>query len=270
MESATREGAAVRIGRLASWTEERPGAPLHLSWRHVSCTLAVHRKPKVLLDDVSGYCMAGEALAIVGPSGSGKSTLLDILARQKTRGKWTDDVRLNGTSLPSGQFVRTCGYVSDDLLTAEFTCEEMLSFVAALRLPEKSRAERATKVNDVLEAMSLWHCRKRRIESRFRRGLSTGERKRLTIAVELIPDLGALLLDEPTTGLDSATGLSVMANVIEIARIRRFACVASVHQPSTAILALFDRVLALSQGSVCYFGSVQDATAYFSELVPFS
>ena len=72
----------------------------------------------------------------MGPSGAGKSTLLDILAFRKTTGKWTTDIRLNGALLSKQTFVEESGYVtSDDLLTPELTCREMLRFGAKLRLP---------------------------------------------------------------------------------------------------------------------------------------
>ncbi|KAI9009271.1 P-loop containing nucleoside triphosphate hydrolase protein [Hyaloraphidium curvatum] len=204
----------------------------------------------------------------MGPSGAGKSTLLDILAFRKTTGKWTQDIRLNGALLSKRTFVKESGYVtSDDLLTPELTCREMLKFGAALRLPRNySEAQRNSRINDVLEVMRLGYCEHRRIGGALQRGLSTGERKRLNVAMELLPVASVLFLDEPTTGLDSNTGREIIANVVEVTRLRKLACVATIHQPSYTILSQFDYLLALAKGKLCYYGRIADAILYFENL----
>ncbi|KAI9006389.1 hypothetical protein DFJ74DRAFT_389544 [Hyaloraphidium curvatum] len=262
--------ASDKIARLSSWAVTDPNQlnPAFFSFKDISCVLKVDRKPKVLLDLVSGYCKPGESLAIMGPSGAGKSTLLDILAFRKTTGKWTQDVRLNGAPLTKRSFVQQSGYVtSDDLLTPELTAIEMLRFGAALRLPKDySEAQREARIRDVLEVMRLTYCENRRIGSALQRGLSTGERKRLNVAMELLPVVSVLFLDEPTTGLDSNTGREIIANVIEVTRLRKLACVATIHQPSYTILSQFDYLLLLAQGKSCYYGRVADAILYFESL----
>ncbi|KAI9024560.1 hypothetical protein DFJ74DRAFT_705299 [Hyaloraphidium curvatum] len=262
--------ASDRVARLASWAVTDPNQlnPAFFSFKDISCVLKVEGKPKVLLDAVSGYCKPGETLAIMGPSGAGKSTLLDVLAFRKTTGKWTQDVRLNGALLKKRTFVKDSGYVtSDDLLPPELTVREMLQFGARLRLPASfSAAQRDARINDVLEVMRLGYCENRRIGSAIVRGLSTGERKRCNVALELLPVASVLFLDEPTTGLDSNTGREIIANVVEVTRLRKLACVATIHQPSYTILSQFDYLLLLAKGRLCYFGRVVDAILYFENL----
>ncbi|KAI9007677.1 hypothetical protein DFJ74DRAFT_711926 [Hyaloraphidium curvatum] len=262
--------ASEKIARLASWAVTDPNQlnPAFFSFKDISCVLKSDGKPKVLLDMVSGYCKPGETLAIMGPSGAGKSTLLDILAFRKTTGKWTQDIRLNGALLTKRTFVKESGYVtSDDLLTPELTCKEMLRFGAALRLPaDWSEQAREARISDVLEVMRLGYCENRRIGGALQRGLSTGERKRLNVAMELLPVASVLFLDEPTTGLDSNTGREIIANVVEVTRLRKLACVATIHQPSYTVLSQFDYLLALAKGKLCYYGRVVDAILYFESL----
>jgi ABC-type multidrug transport system ATPase subunit len=114
--------------------------------------------------------------------------------------------------------------------------------------------------------MRLVYCKDRRIGSALQRGLSTGERKRLNVAMELLPVASVLFLDEPTTGLDSNTGREIIANVVEVTRLRKLACVATIHQPSYTILSQFDYLLALAKGKLCFYGRTVDAILYFEGL----
>ncbi|TPX37234.1 hypothetical protein SmJEL517_g00984 [Synchytrium microbalum] len=255
----------------SSWavTDDSQVRPAFFSFRSIDCRLKVRGEWKELLQNVSGYCKPGESLAIMGPSGAGKSTLLDVISFRKTTGEWTNDVRLNGAPLTQREFIQNNGYVtSDDLLPPELTTREALEFCAALRLPEVWTAEeRRARVDDVLTLMQLNYVEHNKIGSALVRGLSTGERKRVNVAVEMLPVASVLFLDEPTTGLDSSTGRAIIENVNEVVRLRKLACIATIHQPSYTILSQFDNLLLLCPGGqTCYFGTTSDAIAYFEQL----
>ncbi|KXS21193.1 hypothetical protein M427DRAFT_51455 [Gonapodya prolifera JEL478] len=256
-----------RIVRMGSWAvkDESELRPAYFSFRNISCVLPVKGVDKQLLLNASGYCKPGESLAIMGPSGAGKSTLLDILSYRKSTGRFTQDVMLNGERLTQRSFVKHNGYVtSDDLLPPELTVREALEFCAALRLPKEwNQEQRNARIDDVLSVMRLSYVENNKIGSALVRGLSTGERKRVNVAVELLPVAAVVFLDEPTTGLDSNTGREIIENCIEVVKMRKLSCVATIHQPSYTILRQFDWLLLLANGRMCYFGRTADAISYF-------
>ncbi|KAJ3334175.1 ABC transporter G member 22 [Gonapodya sp. JEL0774] len=271
--TASASGAGIpelgqkRMVRMGSWAvkDESELRPSYFSFRNISCVLRVDGVDKQLLEGATGYCKPGESLAIMGPSGAGKSTLLDILSYRKTTGTFSQDIMLNGEKLTQRTFIKHNGYVtSDDLLPPELTVREALEFCAALRLPTEWTAEqRVARIEDVLSVMRLNYVENNRIGSALVRGLSTGERKRVNVAVELLPVASVVFLDEPTTGLDSNTGREVVENTLEVVKLRKLACVATIHQPSYTILRQFDNLLLLANGRMCYFGRVSDCISYF-------
>ncbi|KAJ3192916.1 ABC transporter G member 12 [Irineochytrium annulatum] len=266
-KAAPGAGDDAEKGSVQHYKEDKldPPTPTYYSFHVKSASMKVKNEDKVLLTEVSGYCKPGESLAIMGPSGAGKSTLLDILAYRKTLGKWDADTHVNGIPTNRNTFIATSGYVcSDDLLSEELTCIETLRFYASLRLPSHfTHEQKEERIKFVMDKMHLNNCAKTRVGSIMSRGLSTGERKRLNIAVELLPVKTVLFLDEPTTGLDSTTGREIISNILEAGRQRQLAVVATIHQPSYTILRQFDRLLLLTAGKVAYFGPTADAIAFF-------
>ncbi|KAJ3106086.1 ATP-binding cassette sub- G member 2 [Phlyctochytrium planicorne] len=227
----------------------------YFSFKDVWASVKQGGKEAQVLENVSGFC-------------AGKSSLLDTLGFRKTVGKWGGDIRLNGTRCSKQHFIQHSGYVtSDEVEIAGLTVQETLTFAANLRLPCcLSSAERQKKIQDVLEDMHLTHRATTKVGSISCRGLSTGERKRLSIAIELLTVTSVLFLDEPTTGLDSNTGREVITRILEASKRRQLATVMTIHQPSYQILQQFDRLLLLAKGRVCYFGPTLDAIQYFENL----
>ncbi|KAJ3218140.1 hypothetical protein HDU67_006544 [Dinochytrium kinnereticum] len=240
----------------------------YFSFKDVWATVKQAGKESQVLENVSGFCKPGESLIIMGPSGAGKSSLLDTLGFRKTVGKWGGDIRLNGSKCTRKQFIQNSGYVtSDEVEIGALTVQETLSFAASLRLPTSmSWAEKLKKIQDVLEDMHLSHRANCKVGSIAQRGLSTGERKRLSIAIELLTVTSVLFLDEPTTGLDSNTGREIITRILEASKRRQLVSVMTIHQPSYQILQQFDRLLLLAKGRVCYFGPTLDAIQYFENL----
>jgi len=182
-------------------------------------------------------------------------------------------VDVNGvpkTEMPC-HFADLSAYVEqEDCLYALSTVMETMDFAARLRLSRKiSAEERCARIDEVLRQLGLAHVKDTSVGgSSFNgalRGLSGGERKRLSIAVELVHSPRVLFLDEPTTGLDSYQALNVMQKLQAMAQEGR-TVVVSIHQPRSSIFSLFTGVYVLSQGSPVYAGSAEAATDYFAAL----
>ncbi|CAM9125191.1 unnamed protein product [Ectocarpus sp. 6 AP-2014] len=210
---------------------------------------------------------------ILGPSGAGKSSLLDILAGRKRSGEGRASghvsVSLDGRGRRGGpaDIRRVAGYVpQEDVLPGTLTCYEHLMFHARLRMPRKaSHAERRERALAVLAELGLSRVADSRVGDARKRGLSGGEKRRLSIAAELMAGPPLLFLDEPTTGLDAATALRVMVLLRGVAS-RGTTVLCSLHQPRPRVLNLLDNVMLLSRGKVAYFGSPQGSESYFSSV----
>jgi ABC-type multidrug transport system ATPase subunit len=211
-----------------------------------------------ILDDISLSVERGELLAIVGPSGSGKSTLLKALtgSRQPEEGA----VEVRGTDLYAhyDEVCRNIGYVpQDDILHLPLTIHDALAFGAELRFPSTTTAaEREQRVSEVLEELELTHRKDVPIEK-----VSGGQRKRTSVALELLIRPELLFLDEPTSGLDPGFERTVMELLRDLATDDR-AVVVVTH--SLQSLDLCDRVLFLAPGgAIAYFGKPDDALGFF-------
>ena len=152
--------------------------------------------------------------------------------------------------------------MQDDVLLRKLSVRECLLFSARLRLPgTMTVAAKEQRVADLIVQLGLEKCASTWIE-----GLSGGERKRTAIGVELVTDPRLLFLDEPTSGLDSSTALNVMQIVGRLARDDGRTVITTIHQPSTEIFALFNRLMLLGNGRTVYDGPASDALDYFSAL----
>ena len=223
-------------------------APADLAWVGLTCSV-LDRKTlthKEILHPNSGVVVPGEMCALVGPSGAGKSTLLDMVSGRKTTGKLGGRVLMNGR--PVGKaFKRAAGYVSqEDVFVPTMTAAETLAFHTRLRsergLPA---AEQATRMDAVLAAMGLTRARNTAVGGLLPtgiavRGLSGGERRRLTVACSLVARPSILFLDEPTTGLDSFAALNIMDHMAKLAACG-LTVVATIHQPRSAIWEMFHK-----------------------------
>ncbi|WP_433078558.1 FHA domain-containing protein [Dactylosporangium sp. CA-052675] len=220
--------------------------------------LTVRIKDAVLLDDVSFALAEGSLLAVIGPSGCGKSTLVKAVAglRPATQGT----VRYDGRDLYAdyAELRYRIGMVpQDDVLHRQLTVRRALRFAAALRFADDvPRKERRAKVAEVLETLNLTERAKQRIDS-----LSGGQRKRVSVALELLTEPSLLFLDEPTSGLDPALDKEVMEELRELADKGRTVAVVT-H--NVMHLDLTDRVLVLTVGGrMGYFGPPGELLEFF-------
>ncbi|KAK3165895.1 hypothetical protein QOZ80_1AG0039050 [Eleusine coracana subsp. coracana] len=222
---------------------------------------------RALLDNVSGEAREGEILAVMGASGSGKSTLIDALANRISRGALKGGVTLNGEPLTDGVLKSISAYVmQDDLLFPMLTVTETLSFAAEFRLPRAlSPAKKRARVQALLDQLGLRAAAHTIIGDEGHRGVSGGERRRVSIGTDIIHDPILLFLDEPTSGLDSTSAFMVVKVLRRVAESGSIV-VTSIHQPSHRILGLLDRVMFLSGGRTVYYGPPSALPAYFAEL----
>ncbi|XP_076956714.1 ABC transporter G family member 25-like [Bidens hawaiensis] len=220
-----------------------------------------------ILHGITGMVHPGELLAVLGPSGSGKSTLLNALAGRLPEQYFTGKVLANSRKLNKAVLKRTGFVTQDDVLFPHLTVRETLIFCALLRLPRSlSRREKIAVADSVISEVGLCKCANTIIGNTFIRGVSGGERKRVSIAHELLVNPSLLILDEPTSGLDSTAAHRLITTLGGLAHQNGKTVVTSVHQPSSRVFQMFDSVLVLSEGRCIYFGKGSEAMRYFESV----
>ncbi|KAH9763387.1 ABC transporter domain-containing protein [Citrus sinensis] len=213
-------------------------------------------KEAYLLHDISGQAIRGEIMAIMGPSGAGKSTFLDALAGRIAQGSLEGSVRIDGKPVTTSYMKMVSSYVmQDDQLFPMLTVFETFMFAAEVRLPPSiSRDEKKKRVYELLDQLGLRSATHTYIGNEGRRGVSGGERRRVSIGIDIIHKPSLLFLDEPTSGLDSTSAYSVVEKVKDIARTGSIVLM-TIHQPSYRIQMLLDRIIVLARGRLVYMGS---------------
>ncbi|KAJ7541808.1 hypothetical protein O6H91_10G077700 [Diphasiastrum complanatum] len=209
-----------------------------------------------LLCDVSGALRPGVLTALVGVSGAGKTTLMDVLAGRNTGGYIEGDIRVSGYPKVQATFARVCGYVEQtDIHSPQLTVFESLLYSSWLRLPRDVDAKtRLAFVEEVMELVELKSLRHALVGLPGSTGLSTEQRKRLTITVELVSNPSIIFMDEPTSGLDARAAAIVMRTVRNTVDTGR-TVVCTIHQPSIDIFEAFDELLLMKRGGqVIYAG----------------
>ncbi|XP_061915035.1 ATP-binding cassette sub-family G member 8 isoform X2 [Entelurus aequoreus] len=220
------------------------------------------------INNLSLRVCSGQMLAIIGSSGCGKTSLLDIITCRDEGGAVTSgQILINGRPNTAQLVKKSIAHVrQDDRLLPHLTVRETLAFVAKLRLPTHfTQTQRDQRVDDVIAELRLRQCAHTRVGNDYVRGVSGGERRRVSIAVQLLWNPGILILDEPTSGLDSFTAHNLVITLSRLARGNRLVLL-SVHQPRSDIFQLFDLVVLLSSGSAVYCGAARDMVPYFTAL----
>ncbi|KAL2332853.1 hypothetical protein Fmac_014066 [Flemingia macrophylla] len=220
---------------------------------------------KRILKGITGSIGPGEILALMGPSGSGKTTLLRVIG-----GRLVDNVK-GKVTYNDVQFIpaikRRIGFVTqEDVLFPQLTVEETLVFSALLRLPNSmSKEQKYARVDTIIKQLGLERCRKTKIAGGYLKGISGGERKRTCIGYEILVDPSLLLLDEPTSGLDSTSANKLLLTLQGLAKAG-MTIITTIHQPSSRIFHMFDKLLLISEGYPVYYGKANDTMEYFSSL----
>ncbi|KAM1961523.1 hypothetical protein ACFX16_021942 [Malus domestica] len=209
-----------------------------------------------LLSDVTGSFRPGILTALMGVSGAGKTTLMDVLCGRKTGGTIEGEIRIGGYPKVQDTFARVSGYCEqNDIHSPQITVEESVVYSAWLRLPSHIDSNtKAEFVKEVLETIELDGIKDCLVGMAGVSGLSTEQRKRLTIAVELIANPSIMFMDEPTSGLDARAAAIVMRAVKNVAATGR-TVVCTIHQPSIDIFEAFDELILMKTGGhIIYCG----------------
>jgi ABC-type multidrug transport system ATPase subunit len=229
---------------------------------------------KTILHPVTANFQSGVLNVIMGPSGSGKTSLLNAMALRLhnsigTRYKQFGDMIFNG-SVPADSVIRSvCSYVcqDDDALLPSLTVRETLRFSAGLRLPSfMTTTQKDQRAEEVLLKLGLKDCADNLIGSDMIKGISGGEKRRVSIAVQILTDPRVLLLDEPTSGLDAFTASSIMEVLQGLAHEGR-TLILTIHQSRSDLFKQFGSVLLLARGgSPVYAGTAVGMLPHFDTL----
>ncbi|CAL0322332.1 unnamed protein product [Lupinus luteus] len=254
------------IWREKTDTEMIGDVSARLTWKDLTVMVTLSNgETQNVLEGLTGYAEPGTFTALMGPSGSGKSTLLDALSSRLAANAF-----LSGTILLNGRKAKlsfgTAAYVTqDDNLIGTLTVRETISYSARLRLPDKMVwSDKRALVESTIVAMGLQDCADTVIGNWHLRGISGGEKRRVSIALEILMRPRLLFLDEPTSGLDSASAFFVTQTLRALARDGR-TVIASIHQPSSEVFELFDQLYLLSGGKTVYFGQASEAYEFFAQ-----
>ncbi|KAF2013083.1 hypothetical protein BU24DRAFT_264171 [Aaosphaeria arxii CBS 175.79] len=216
-----------------------------------------------VLKDVTGSASPGSLLAVMGASGAGKSTFVKVLTG---KARATSGITsINGT--PTSMTTKLIGYVpQDDIVLPELTVRENILHSALIRLPKGwTRREIEEHVDTLIHCLDLSHVENSLVGDVINPVLSGGQRKRVSIGIELAAAPMMLILDEPTSGLDATSALSIIKLLKSLSDLGvNVICI--IHQPRREIFLSLDRVLLLAGGRQIYLGNTKDSVSYFRDL----
>jgi ATP-binding cassette, subfamily G (WHITE), member 1 len=216
---------------------------------------------KVILNSINGEFRGFELTAIIGPSGSGKTSLLNILSGFVSKNV-NGSIKTNGQERNDNLFKKQSTYImQEENLHPNLTICEAMNFAVKFKTGNVfTKMQRKDKIVSVLTTLGLEN------KLNYLTGdLSGGERKRLSIAVELVDDPSILFLDEPTTGLDSLSSTHCIKLLKKLAHEGK-TIICTIHTPSALLFEMFDHIYALAEGNCIYQGSVKNLVPFLSEL----
>ncbi|TRY74914.1 hypothetical protein TCAL_04988 [Tigriopus californicus] len=248
--------------RSSSPTLSDPGANEALNWPW-------RESGKVVLDHVSGIVEQGDVCAILGASGAGKSTLLNALTMRNVDALEISGERYCNAELvtPESLTAQSAYVQQDDMFIGTLTVREHLQFQARVRMDRQFNAkERMARVKEVIQHFGLDNCADVLIGVQGRiKGISGGESKRLALASEVLTNPLLMFCDEPTSGLDSYMAQNVVETLKNMAGEGKTVII-TIHQPSSQVFEMFNKVLLLANGRVAFHGSRENAEGFFRSM----
>lgn len=223
--------------------------------------LKTKKGERTILDNVSLSVRSGELLAMMGPSGAGKTTLLELMTMKLSGKLATGSVTLNGEPLLVEKFHQYAALVEQyDDHWGFLTCREAMNYMARLCIP--SSTKRAERVESIMEHLGLLECADTKAGNIFLKGMSGGQKKRLSVGLALLKSPKLLFLDEPTSGLDAASTKACLKFLQDVAKQESIIIIATIHQPATEVFMAFTNVLFLVNGRVAYNGPPSEVESY--------
>uniref|UniRef100_A0A0E0BB17 ABC transporter domain-containing protein n=1 Tax=Oryza glumipatula TaxID=40148 RepID=A0A0E0BB17_9ORYZ len=229
-------------------------------------TLSIGKKK--LLQCVTGKLSPGRVTAIMGPSGAGKTTFLNAVLGKTTGYKKDGLVLINGKSGSMQSYKKIIGFVpQDDIVHGNLTVEENLWFSACCRSSKgMSKSDKIIVLERVIGSLGLQEIRNSLVGTVEKRGISGGQRKRVNVGIEMVMEPSLLILDEPTTGLDSASS-QLLLRALRHEALQGVNVCAVIHQPSYTLFNMFDDFVLLARGGlIAYLGPISEVETYFSSL----
>mmetsp|Transcript_21196 Transcript_21196/g.48412 ORF Transcript_21196/g.48412 Transcript_21196/m.48412 type:complete len:670 (+) Transcript_21196:51-2060(+) len=242
--------------------------PATLTFKDLSFSIGLpNREQKLILAPCSGHFEPGQLVALMGPSGCGKTTLLDMLAMKKTA-KYDGEVFVNGHPRDPANFQRIAAYVGqEDVMPSHWTVKEAIDFNVRLKQHHVSSTRRTELVDSLLQCFGLDGVANTYIGGAHVRGISGGQRRRVSLVRGVAAQASMLFCDEPTSGLSATDAELCMKAMRIIAKRLGVLVVVVIHQPRPEVARLFDTLLLMTSnpGRMVYSGPMDQAIAYFEE-----
>jgi len=262
MESAIN----VEEGITFAWTKLNVSTKAVAESKVAGLVVRQEKSAKRILREVTGIARPGEVLAIMGASGAGKSSLLNTFLF-----RYSEGLDISGTRIADGEVVTPTNLTSvsayvqqEDLFIPSLSVKEHLVFQSRVRMDKHlSSKERLERVEDVMRQVGLKKCENTLIGGEKLKGISGGEKKRLSFASEVLTNPAILFCDEPTSGLDSFMALSIMELMQSLARTGK-TIICTIHQPSSQVFNKFDKLLLMAEGQTAYLGDAKDCKSFFA------
>ncbi|PNH12086.1 ABC transporter G family member 1, partial [Tetrabaena socialis] len=251
------------------------GGGLQIVFKNLSYTVKQRKKgttKKAILDDVSGVMEPARLTAVMGASGAGKTTLLNVLAGfARSNGGQNvvqGGIAVNGTPVSGDKMRKISGFVhQEDVILHTMTVREALTFSAMLKLPGSMPGpQKAQRALDIAYLLNLHKSLDSVVGSAMIKGISGGEKRRLSLGMEMVTEPSILFLDEPSSGLDAFNAFKVVHILRSVAHRHRRTVVCTIHQPSSECFHMFDSLLVLAAGQVIYQGDVTQMVDWFASV----